>query len=197
MPETKEKNLKEIFEEIEEQKCVVRKGLKLLDEFIDGPMCGRCLPCPMGSYEMRIRLKRLSEGRGAEEDIRVIGDIAPKMLETSMCKKGKDTARFFMDTLDEMSEEYTAHAEGGCPARECNALFVYRVIPHKCTMCGDCLEACKDFAIIGEKKLPYRLGYLPFEIAEKRCTRCGECIKVCNDNAIEIVDIREMEKVEV
>ncbi|HDH02571.1 MAG TPA: NADH-quinone oxidoreductase subunit F, partial [Nitrospirae bacterium] len=83
------------------------------------------------------------------------------------------------------------------PARECNTLFVYRVIPRKCTMCGDCLEACKDFAIIGEKKLPYRLGYLPFEIAEKRCTRCGECIRVCKDNAIEIVDIRETEKIEV
>ncbi len=196
MPEAKEKNLKEIFEEIEERKCVVQKGLKLLDEFIDGPMCGRCLPCPMGSYEMRIRLKRLSEGKGTEADIRVITNIAPKMLETSMCKKGKDTARFLMDTLDEMSQEYSAHAEGACPARECKALYVYKVIPHKCTMCGDCLEVCKDFAFIGEKKLPYKMGYLPFEIAEKRCSRCGECIKVCRDDAVEIVDIREMEKVE-
>jgi len=196
MPETKEKSLKEILEEIEQQKCVVQKGLRLLEEFIDGPMCGRCLPCPMGSYEMRIRLKRLSGGEGSEADIAAVRDIAPKMFETSMCKKGKDTARFFMDTLESASEEYSAHAGGVCHARECKALFVFRVIPHRCTMCGDCLEVCKDFAIIGEKRLPNRLGYLPFEIAEKRCTRCGECMKVCKDGAIEIVDMSEMQKVE-
>ncbi len=195
MPETKEKSLKEILEEIEEHKCVVQRGLALLDEFIAGPMCGRCLPCPMGSYEMRVRLKRLSEGEGSEADIEAVREIAPKMLETSMCKKGKDTARFFIDSLEAVPEEYAAHAGGACPARECRALFVFRVIPRKCTMCGDCLDVCKDFAIIGEKRLPGRLGYLPFEIAEKRCTRCGECIKVCKDGAIEIVDIRETQVV--
>jgi NADH-quinone oxidoreductase subunit F len=51
-------------------------------------------------------------------------------------------------------------------------------------MCGDCLAACKDFAIYGEKAKPYLSGYMPFEIAQERCTKCGECIKVCKYNAI-------------
>ena len=191
MPEAKEKNLKDIFKEIEERRCVIQKCIMLLEEFIDGPMCGRCLPCPMGSYEMRIRYKRLSDGEGTEADIEAIRDIAPKMFVTSMCKKGKDTADFILKSLDSMGEEYLAHVEGRCPQRECSALYVYRVIPEKCTMCGDCLEVCKDDAIIGEKKVPYRIGYLPFEIVEKRCTRCDECMRVCEYGAIEIVDIGE------
>ncbi len=194
MPETKEKNMKEIFEEIEALECVVRKGLLLLDEFIAGPMCGRCLPCPMGSYEMRLRLKRLADGEGTEADVEAVRAIAPKMLETSMCKKGKDTARFFVESLEKLQAEYSAHAGGACPARECTGLQIYRVIPRNCTMCGNCLDVCKDAAVIGEKKVPYRLGYLPFEIADKRCSRCGECIKVCKDGAIEIVDVAEMSK---
>jgi NADH-quinone oxidoreductase subunit F len=195
MPEEKEKNLKEIFKEIEEKKCVIQQGIMLLDEFISGPMCARCLPCPMGSYEMRLRLKKLSEGEGTEDDINALKEIAPKILATSMCKKGKDTAQFIIDTTDSFSDEYAAHISGSCSQKECIALYVYRVIPEKCTMCGDCLDACKDFAIIGEKKMPYKSGYLPFEIVEKRCTRCGECLKVCKYDAIEIVDVGELQPV--
>jgi ferredoxin len=56
-------------------------------------------------------------------------------------------------------------------------------------MCGDCLEACKYDAILGEKKVRYLSGSLPFEIRKKRCTNCGECVKVCPTGAIEIVTV--------
>lgn len=195
MSEEKEKNLKDIFKELEEHRCVVRKGIRLMDEFLAGPMCGRCLPCPMGSYEMRVRLRRLSEGGATEADIEALRGIAPVMFESSMCKKGKDTAQFIIDTLNTLRDEYYAHTNGSCPNRECTALFTYRVIVEKCTMCGDCLDVCRDNAIIGEKKVPYKSGYMPYEIVEERCTRCDECMKVCRYGAVEIVDIKELETV--
>ena len=91
--------------------------------------------------------------------------------------------------------EFESHIEKACPAKECKPLFTYKVIPEKCVNCGDCLEACKDNAIVGEKRVSYRSGYLPFEIADERCTRCDECIKVCKYDAIEIVDEKELSEV--
>ncbi len=193
----KEKSVKEIAEDTEKFNCIIQKGILFLDEFLDGPMCSRCLPCPMGSYEMRIRFRKLAEGEGSAEDIEMIRRVAPDMLESSLCKKGKDTARFIIDTLENSPEIYEAHIEGRCPEKECGELFVYRIIPEKCVMCGDCKDVCKDYAILGEKKVRFLSGFQPFEIIEKRCTRCGECIKVCDYGAIEIIDIKETEPVEV
>ncbi len=194
--EKKEKSIKEIRKDAESIKCIIQMCIYFTDEFINGPMCSRCLPCPMGSYEMLIRFKRLSQGEGSPEDIEIIRKIAPDMFESSLCKKGKDTAEYIMDTLENDLDVYIAHTEGRCPEKECKNIFTYKVIPEKCVMCNDCKDVCKDNAILGEKKTPYLSGFMPFEIVEQRCTKCGECIKVCNYGAIEIVDIKETEPVE-
>ncbi|MBF0536938.1 MAG: hypothetical protein HQL03_01655 [Nitrospirae bacterium] len=186
----KEKDINEIARDVERFKCAVQKAIMFLDEFIDGPMCARCMPCPMSSYEMRIRMHKLAAGKATEQDVQAIRRIAPLMLETSMCKKGKDTAKFIIDTLDKSPDLYSLHVEGVCPDRECKSLFVYRVIPDKCVSCGDCRVVCKDLAVIGEKKKSYLVGYIPYEIIDKRCSRCGLCLAACTYGAIEIVDIK-------
>ncbi|MBI5195062.1 MAG: 4Fe-4S dicluster domain-containing protein [Nitrospirae bacterium] len=189
MNEIKEKKLEDIKKEAEEKKCLVQRALYFVDEFLAGPMCGRCFPCSFGSYEARIRLRNLSEGIGSEEDILRLKRIAENMLEASMCKKGKDTAKFIMDYID--TEAFRGHLTGVCPEGECHSLIKYVILPEKCTMCGICLDACKDYAIIGEKKKSYLSGYQPYEIAVKRCTKCGDCIKVCPFKAIEITTEKE------
>jgi NAD-dependent dihydropyrimidine dehydrogenase PreA subunit len=185
----KEKKLEDIKKEAEGKKCPVQKALYFVDEFLVGPMCGRCFPCSFGSYEARIRLRNLSEGAGSEEDVLRLKRIAENMLEASMCKKGKDTAKFIMDYID--TETFRGHLAGICPERECHSLIKYVILPEKCTMCGICLDVCKDNAIIGEKRKSYLSGYQPYEIAEKRCTKCGDCVKVCPVNAIEIITEKE------
>ena len=69
---------------------------------------------------------------------------------------------------------------------------VYLIDTDKCTMCGLCLDACKDFAIKGEKATKFGSGYLPYEIAQKRCTNCGECLKVCPEGAVLLISTKEM-----
>ncbi|MCG6551334.1 MAG: 4Fe-4S dicluster domain-containing protein [Candidatus Magnetominusculus sp. LBB02] len=193
----KEKDLKEITEDTNQFKCVVQKALLFLNEFIDGPMCARCLPCPMGSYEMRIRFQKLSNAEANAGDLDAIRRLAPFMLESSMCKKGKDTAKFIIDTLEKTPEVYDIHVAGGCPDRECKGSIQYKVIPDKCVSCDECRVVCKDYAILGEKQVAYIAGFLPYEIVDMRCSRCGECVKVCRYGAIEIVDKKAMETVTV
>ena len=191
----KEKKLEEIKKEAEQKKCTVQKALYFTEEFLAGPMCGKCFPCSFGSYEARIRLKRLVGGTSTDDDIASIKRIASNMIEASMCKKGKDTAKFILDNID--SKEFTEHVSGICTKSECPEHIKYIIIPGECTMCGICLDVCKDNAITGEKKKTFLSGYHPFEIALKRCTKCGECIKVCPTGAIIIVDAKIKEPVGV
>lgn len=182
--------MEDVQAKADEKGCPVQKSLTFVEEFLAEPMCGKCFPCSMGSYETRIRLKKLLDGTASENDIAVIRTIAAVMAEASMCKKGKDTARYIQEQID--SHAFEQHLEGSCPTTECIHYHAYIIVPEQCTMCGDCLDACKDFAIIGEKKKPFLSGYVPFEIVQKRCTKCGECMKVCRYEAVKLVSAKEL-----
>ena len=190
MEEQKERKVEDIKAAAEAQGCPVRQALYYVSGFLEGPMCGRCLPCSLGSFEARMRLENIAGGRGLPADLLALRRIAVDMLEASMCKKGKDTARFMLEWIG--AEAFGPHIfEGGgskCPERRCEALTEYRIIDRLCSMCGLCREACSHGAIYGEKRKPFLSGYPPFEIRQKRCVKCGECVKVCPEGAIEIVD---------
>lgn len=179
--------MKDVQAKAEEKKCPAQQSLIYIEEFLAEPMCGRCFPCSFGSYEARIRIKKLVDGLADDDDIRRLKRISSNMLEASMCKKGKDTAKFILEKIE--SEAFTFHIKRECADSECSSLFEYIIIPEKCIMCGKCQDVCKDNAVVGERMKPYMSGYMPFEIAQKRCTKCGECIKVCPDDAIEFVSI--------
>jgi ferredoxin len=192
--EFKPKNVEDIKKEAEERRCPVQKSLFYVENFISDSMCGKCFPCAYGTYEARIRLRDIISGKGTETDIAALRRIAEDMIEASRCKRGKDTAKFLLEWMNDKS--FTAHIEKRCPERECIELTEYFIVPEKCIMCGECATVCKFAAIIGEKKKPYQSGYLPFEILQKKCTRCGECFKVCPANAIEFHDtVTEVEVV--
>lgn len=188
MTEIKEKKTEDIKKEAEAIKCPLAKSLYYIEEFLAVPMCGRCFPCSMGTYEARIRLENIVSGKGVDSYLLSLRRIVSYMLDASMCKKGKDTAKFMLDWINEGN--FTEHLKGRCPSMECKAFIEYRVIPKKCIMCGLCQDVCKYNAITGEKRLSYKSGYLPFEIRQRRCTKCGDCIKVCPTEAIEIVIIK-------
>ena len=192
--EPKKVKMEDVQAKADEKSCAVQKSLTFVEEFLAEPMCGRCFPCSMGSYETRIRLRKLLDGTAAEGDILAVKTIASVMAEASMCKKGKDTAKYVQEQID--SNAFKEHLSGTCPAGECTHYLTYVIIPENCTMCGDCLDACKDNAILGEKKSAFLSGYSPFEIAQKRCTKCGECMKVCKYDAVKIVSSKEIAEAE-
>lgn len=195
MAEEKELKVEDIKKSAEEKRCPVQKALFYIEGFLDGPMCGKCLPCALGTYEARIRLKDIIQGRGKDEDLVALRHIAEIMLGSSRCKKGKDTANYIIEWMK--TNTYKAHIEGRCPDRECVSFIEYRIIPEKCNMCGRCKEVCKFAAIHGETAKPYLGCYFPFEIRQKKCVKCGECVPVCPTGAIIIADVKKGEPVGV
>lgn len=191
MAEVNEKKTEDIKKEAEEKNCSVQKALYYVSEFLSGPMCGRCFPCALGAYEAKVRLQKIAEGKAGDEDIIVLRRIADNMLEASMCKKGKDTARFILECMG--ADVYKEHIQGKCLSSECMALIEFKVMPEKCIMCGLCVDACRYSAIIGEKKKRFQLGYLPYEIRMARCVKCGDCVKVCPTEAIVITNAKKEE----
>jgi NADH:ubiquinone oxidoreductase subunit F (NADH-binding)/MinD superfamily P-loop ATPase/(2Fe-2S) ferredoxin len=178
----------EIRKDAEEKTCSVQKALTFIEEFIDGPMCGRCYPCSLGTEEAKIRLIRLSQHRddASESDIQALERIAFYMIEGSYCKKGRDTGRFLAEKIESAEEEFRLHLSGICPKRECISSIEYVVNPDLCVACGACVKRCKYDAIKGETT-ESAAGLLPFEINQKACVRCGQCVGVCPTGAIEVI----------
>ena len=184
--EAPKKDMKDVLASAEQFKCSVQRSQKCVEEFLSEPMCGKCHPCMLGSYEALVRLKRISAGVGNESDIHAVRRIAEEMLEGSRCIKGKDTAKFLLTELK--GEVFAEHLGGKCSAHECPNYIMYKVIPEKCVMCGLCKDACRYNAVLGEKRSSFRAGYLPFEIRQKRCVKCGDCLPACPYGAIEVVE---------
>ena len=184
--EAPKKDMKDVLAAVENIKCVIQKSQKFVEEFLSEPMCGKCHPCALGSYEALVRLKRISASTGNQDDVAAIKRIAEDMLESSRCIKGKDTAKFLLNALK--TEAFQEHLDGHCSERECPYYVIYRILPDQCVLCGDCQKVCRYNAVLGEKKVSYRTGYQPFEIRQKRCVKCGDCYKACTYGAIEIIE---------
>jgi ferredoxin len=184
--EKPKKDMKDVLAAVETIKCPVQRSRKFVEEFLSEPMCGKCHPCALGSFEALVRLERISSGRGTREDVAAIQRIADDMLEASRCIKGKDTAKFLLNELK--TGAFSEHLEGHCGERECLSYIMFKIIPEKCVLCGLCKDACKYNAIVGEKKVSYRSGYLPFEIRQKRCVKCGDCKVACIYGAVEVIE---------
>jgi ferredoxin len=184
--ETPKKDMKDVLAAAEQMKCSVQRSQRFVEEFLSEPMCGKCHPCMLGSYEALVRLKRISAGIGNDADVKAIRRIADEMLEGSRCIKGKDTAKFLLGELQ--GAVFAEHLAGKCTAHECPNYIMYRVIPEKCVMCGLCKDACRYNAILGEKRSSFRAGFLPFEIRQKRCVKCGDCLPACPYGALEVIE---------
>lgn len=195
MTEKRELKVEDIRKLAEEKSCPLQKALYYIGEFYSGPMCGKCFPCSLGSYEAKIKLQKIMDGNGTERDLEILKVIANDMLAGSMCKKGKDTAQFILQWME--TGVFDEHINGVCPDMVCHAFIEYRIIPEKCNNCGICIDVCKYSAIFGEKAKPFQSGYLPFEIRQKKCVKCGDCLDVCPTGAIVVVKAKKNEPVGV
>ena len=164
---------------MDESACMVDVA-KFFLNFIQDESCGKCTFCRIGTLRMLEVLDRISKGEGKEEDIERLEELAQGVKKASLCGLGQTAPNPVLTTLRYFRDEYEAHInEKSCPAKKCQALITYEIIPEKCPGCGLCAKYCPTDAISGEKKKPYLIDY-------EQCIRCGLCMSVCRLGAISV-----------
>lgn len=162
---------------MDEDTCMVDIARYFM-EFLEDESCGKCFPCREGTQRLREILNRFTQGKGSEEDLALLEDLAWMMKETSLCGLGQTAANPVLTTLRYFRDEYLAHIrEKRCPAKVCRELIVYEIDPTLCDGCHACVRVCATEAILGEKKQVH-------QIDAGKCIRCGACLEVCQPKAV-------------
>lgn len=157
---------------IDEDTCAVDLARYFVD-FLCDESCGKCLPCREGLKRMREILDGIVSGKGREEDLEILQDIASLMKTASLCALGRTAVNPVLSTIRYFRDEYEAHiVEKRCPSLSCKALVSYFVEPEICIGCNLCQKNCPQGAITGDKD-----GISIID--QSKCTRCGICFEVC------------------
>jgi len=157
---------------MDEDTCMVDVARYFIN-FTQEESCGKCPPCRMGTKHMVRILDRITQGKGTENDIQTLEEIAENVKLTSLCGLGQTAPNPVLTTLKYFRDEYVAHIkEKRCPALVCQNLISYMIDPELCGGCTVCAKNCPNDAIHGEPKQIYKID-------QAKCTKCGICITVC------------------
>jgi NADH-quinone oxidoreductase subunit F len=161
---------------IDENTCMVDVARYFLD-FLQNESCGKCVPCREGIKRMLEIVTDITAGRGKEEDLELLQELAETVKDFSLCGLGKTAPNTVLSTLRYFRDEYEAHVrDKKCPAGICKDLIEYFILEDKCTGCGACLKLCPQQAIDA-----YGLIHT---IDPAKCIRCGICQDACPFEAI-------------
>lgn len=162
---------------MDEDTCMVEVA-RFFMSFTQNESCGKCVPCREGTRIMLEILERIVAGKGHEEDIDTLLELADTISNTALCGLGKTAAGPVVSTIRHFREEYLAHVrDKKCPTGVCQALRTIRIVPEKCRGCSKCARICPAGAISGQVKEP-------FVIDAAICIKCGVCLASCSFDAI-------------
>jgi NADH-quinone oxidoreductase subunit F len=162
---------------MDEDTCMVSIA-RFFMNFTNQESCGKCVPCREGTHVMLEMLDDIVEGRGSEETLLRLTELAETISTTALCGLGKTACSPVVSTISEFRDEYLAHVnEGRCPAGQCEALVEIFIDADKCRGCTKCVKVCSASAIKGEAGVPHTLN-------RDKCVKCRACVEACPFGAI-------------
>ena len=145
--------------------------------FTKDESCGKCTPCRIGTRRMLEMLEKICDGKGTEEMLVELEDLANTIRDTALCGLGQTAPNPILSTLRYFKDEYIAHVrDKKCPSGTCTKLFKLK-ITDKCKGCTKCARNCPVGAITGKIKEQH-------VIDQAKCIKCGACIDNCPFKAI-------------
>lgn len=162
---------------MDEDDCMVSVA-KFYLEFTVEESCGKCTPCRIGNKRLLEILEKITKGKGTEEDLVELKNLAGVIRDSSLCALGQTAPNPVLSTMENFWDEYVAHVQDkACPAHQCRDLMSYVIDPRTCKGCSLCSRVCPTNAISGVLKQPY-------SIDQSVCIKCGTCMDKCKFGAI-------------
>jgi NADP-reducing hydrogenase subunit HndC len=104
---------------MDEDNCMVDIA-KFFLEFTVDESCGKCTPCRVGTMRLHEILERITEGKGAMEDLDRLEELCNSIKSSSLCGLGQTAPNPVLSTLRYFRDEYETHVkDGACRAGVC------------------------------------------------------------------------------
>lgn len=162
---------------MDETTCMIDLA-KFFLHFTQDESCGKCTFCRIGTKRMLEILERITEGKGREDDIEKLEDLAYQIKDNSLCGLGQTAPNPVLTTIKYFRNEYEDHIfHHKCTAKVCKPLLTYTIDKTNCTGCTVCAKKCPTNAIDGSRKEVHF-------IRQDACIHCGECYNVCKFEAV-------------
>ncbi len=108
---------------MDEDTCMVDVA-KYFMNFLRDESCGKCLSCREGTQRIWEILERITKGKGTQNDIALLQELAQATKDASMCGLGQTAANPVLSTLNYFMDEYEAHIKyKKCPAVVCKSII--------------------------------------------------------------------------
>ena len=109
---------------LDESTCMVEIARYFLS-FTHDESCGKCVPCRLGTRQMLEILTRITQGKGRDNDMDILLNIAKTVKECSLCGLGQTCPNPVLTTINYFRDEYEVHIkERKCPAAVCDSLMI-------------------------------------------------------------------------
>ncbi|UCG22078.1 MAG: hypothetical protein JSU80_05740 [Deltaproteobacteria bacterium] len=107
---------------IDDSFCMVKVAQYFL-QFEEGVSCGKCVPCRVGSLELREILERIIQGKGEPEDLQRLDLVCKAMQDAPYCDFARTTSDPVVTILKHFRSEFDTHVDQKvCPAGVCQGL---------------------------------------------------------------------------
>jgi NADH-quinone oxidoreductase subunit F len=100
---------------LDDRCCIVQLGLRF-SEFYEHESCGKCTPCREGTRWLTAMLRKLEDGRAAQDELDLMLDVCDRINGKCLCPLGDAAAMPVASYVDKFRSEFQAHIDqGGCP----------------------------------------------------------------------------------
>ncbi len=162
---------------LDETDCMVKLAHYFIT-FTQEESCGKCVPCRVGTRSMQVILRRIIQGKGEEQDLLLLKELADTVKMGSLCGLGQNAPNPVLTTLRYFLQDYEAHIfEKRCLAKDCEDLIEYTIDKATCNGCTVCASNCPVNAISGMRNEIH-------SIDPAICSKCGICYSSCPHDAI-------------
>ncbi|TES90658.1 MAG: NADH-quinone oxidoreductase subunit NuoF, partial [Candidatus Cloacimonadota bacterium] len=129
---------------MDENTCMVDVAKYFLN-FLRDESCGKCLSCRKGTQKMLEIVTDITEGKGKEEDLVTLDELAHVIKDVSLCGLGQTAPNPVLATLRYFKDEYIDHIK----KKKCSAAVCKELVSSPCQhTCPIDTEAAVYIALI-------------------------------------------------